>query len=265
MPQFLANRGYAVFEPNFRGSTGYGLAYLRAARGEFGDGRVHRDLVDGVHHLLELGVGDRHRVAVAGHSFGGFSALGAVIFSPELFRAAVASAPPIDLVRAARDLDEDGGIGGMPVKPLLRDVLVDLDDPAAVAALQRRSPEANLARTARPLLVLAGGRDEKVQLADVEHYVAALDELGKDVSLLVDPRSGHSLERDVQRRALLFLLERFLGHQLGVASPSRPDPLLAAYLQRNLRLTGPSLAAALGAEAAPLSPAATTSAPRPAR
>jgi Prolyl oligopeptidase family len=72
LTQMLANRGYAVFEPNFCGSTGYGRDYLLAARGDFGNGRVQQDIAEGVEHLLARGIGDPQRVGIIGASFGGY-------------------------------------------------------------------------------------------------------------------------------------------------------------------------------------------------
>jgi len=240
--QFLVSRGYAVFEPNFRGSTGYGFDYMRAARSEFSDGRVHGDVVDGVDHLLAAGVGDPSRVAIVGHSFGGYATLGALAWSPGRFRAGVAMAPPVDLVRALSDLDPETTLpNGLPMVPLLRDLMADFSDPRAVADLRSRSPEARFADTRAPLLVLAGGRDLLVDLVDVEHYALALDELGRDVSLLVDDERGHNFESQLMRRATLYLLERFLARHLGGVRGADADPRLAAYLAANLRLTGESL------------------------
>ncbi len=246
MTQFLVSRGYVVFEPNFRASTGYGLGYVLAARGEFGDGRVHQDIVDGVLHLLDRGIGDRDRMAIVGHSFGGFSALGAVAFSPEIFRVGIASAPAIDLLRALEDVDEDVGMPhGLSQRELILRMIVDPKDKGALARLHRGSPENRLADTARPLLIFAGAQDEKIALVDVQQYALALDGLGKDVSLLVDQDSGHSFRKPRLRSAYLYLLERFLAHHLGGAVQEEADPKVVEYVEANLSLTGPSLEAAL--------------------
>lgn len=248
--QFLVSRGYVVFEPNFRASDGYGYDYMRAARGELADGRVHQDVLDGVDHLLAHRLGDPRRVAIVGHSFGGYSTLGALAWSPHRFRAGVAMAPPVDLVRALSDLDPETRLpNGLLLTPLLRELMTDFSDPRAVAALRGRSPEARYADTEAPLLILAGGRDALVDRVDVEHYALALDELDRDVSLLVDDDRGHHFDSRVLRRATLFLLERFLARHLGGPRGGDADPRLAAYLAANLRLTGASLdAGTLGFE-----------------
>ena len=246
LTQLLVNRGYVVFEPNFRASTGYGLRHMVAARGDFGDGSVHQDILDGIDHLTRSGVGDPTRVGIAGHSFGGFAALGAVAYSPERFRAGIASAPAIDLMRALQDFDHQTMlINGLPLVEVFRHLLVDQEDEAAVRELRRRSPEARVAETARPLLMLAGGKDEKIDVVDVKHHAARLAGLGKDVSLFVDDDSGHSFRGFMIRRATGYLWERFLAEHLGGRVLPRTDPALDAYIAANLRLTGESLERAL--------------------
>jgi dipeptidyl aminopeptidase/acylaminoacyl peptidase len=248
LTQFLVSRGYIVFEPNFRASTGYGLDHLLAARGEFGAGRVHEDIVDGVRWLLSRGVGDGQRVGIVGHSFGGFSTLGAVAFSPQMFRLGIASAPAIDLLRSLEDVDREQGLpNGKDQVELLWNLVVDRKDAAAVERLQRNSPDHRLAETARPLLILAGARDEKIPLVDVQHYALALDELGKDVSLLVDEDSGHSFLKPRLRQAYLYLVERFLAYHLGGTVTSPASLELQEYLNLRLSLRGKSLQAALQA------------------
>lgn len=236
--QLLVDRGYSVLEPNFRSSTGYGLAYLTAAKGDFGHGRVQQDILDGLDWLLDQGIGDPERVAILGHSFGGFSTLGGLAFTPKRFRAGVASAPPIDLLRALRDLDEEELQGnGLPMKRVAEQ-LIAFEDPRVAAELRRKSPEAHLAQTERPLLIFAGGKDEKVDLVDVQHYAQALQALGRDVTLVVDDDQGHSFETRLAMRAYLTLTERFLGKHLGVAVRDEEDPEVEAYLRGVVRLGG---------------------------
>ncbi|MBZ0111035.1 MAG: alpha/beta fold hydrolase [Thermoanaerobaculia bacterium] len=240
--QVLASRGYIVFEPNYRASTGYGLRHVMAARGEFGDGRVHQDIIEGVDALLDLGLGDRDRVGIVGHSFGGFSVLGALAFSPEHFAVGVASAPPIDLLRSLDQIDPSFTLThGLKQREILERLLVDREQPEAFETLQRKSPEAHLAETARPLLILAGGKDAKVDIVEVKHYATELQNLGKDVSLFVDPDSGHSFVDPRLRRAWLFLTETVLARYLGGEVGSPPDARHEGYLRRNLLIVGDSL------------------------
>ncbi|MEM8934537.1 MAG: alpha/beta fold hydrolase, partial [Acidobacteriota bacterium] len=207
-------------------------------------GRVHQDIVDGLDHLAARGIGDPENTAIVGHSYGGFAALVGAIEHPGRYRAAVATAPPIDLVRAFRDLaPEHETPSGLSLAVWMREVFVDLDDQEAVAEERRRSPEMRLGATGVPLLLMAGGLDEKVSVVDVRYFAGELAALDHDVSLLVDDEAGHSFDTPHMPKARAVLTERFLGRWLGGDVVPVEDPELDAYLASRMVLTGPSLAA----------------------
>lgn len=243
--QLLVNRGYAVFEPNFRGSTGHGRDYMLAGQGDFGNGRVQRDIVEGVRYLLAQGIGDADRVGITGYSFGGYSTLLGVTFAPELFKVGVAGGPPPDfawdmtwIARSGEGLKLSERIG---FKAWLRMLSLDIDDPATMARLHAQSPLANANLLRRPLLLFASGKDRRVPIRGVLGYAAKLELLDKDVSLLVDPDAGHSINDPLAVEAYLYLLALMLHEHLGGAAPSLPDTELRDYLQRNLRIAGGDL------------------------
>lgn len=253
--QLLANRGYAVFQTNFRGSTGYGRDYTFSAHGDFGNGRVQQDIVDGVRYLLAQRIGDPDRVGIVGHSFGGYSTLQGLTFQPELFKVGVAGSPPPDLGWGMRWLVASGDQGDLPDRSLvatLRTLGMDPSDPATYARLHAQSPLANVARMGRPLLVMAGGADRTVAARGVIDYVARLQRLRKPVSLYVEPGGGHSPVAPMPREAYAYLMVQMLHAHLGGAAPDAPGAGLRAYLRANLRLAGPEFGA-LGKRAAPLS------------
>ncbi|ODU53166.1 MAG: hypothetical protein ABS98_01640 [Lysobacteraceae bacterium SCN 69-48] len=240
--QFLANRGYVVFQSNFRGSTGHGRAYTFASNGDYGKGRVQQDIEEGVRWLLARGIGDAQRVGIVGHSFGGYSALLGLTFQPELFKVGVAGAPPADLGWAMRWLLASGEQGDLPDRSLqqtLRALSLDAGDPATFARLHAQSPLANASKMRRPLLVMAGGADRTVAIREVTHYVATLKAQGSPVTLLVEPGGGHSPLGPVAREAYLFAMETMLQRHLGGPEPDPPGQRLRAYLRGNLRLAGP--------------------------
>jgi len=244
LAQLLVNRGYAVFQSNFRGSTGHGLAYTYAARGDYGNGRVQRDIVEGVRYLLDQGIGDRQRVGIVGHSFGGYSTLLGVTFAPELFKVGVAGAPPADFGWSMRWLVDAGDQGALPDRSLLatlRSLSIDPNDAATVARLHAQSPLGNAGQLRRPLLVLAGGADRVVAIREVVHYAATLRALGKPVSLFVEPGGGHSPSSPLALDAYAYLTEAMLHAHLGGAAPELPGTRLRAYLDGNLRLAGQEL------------------------
>jgi dipeptidyl aminopeptidase/acylaminoacyl peptidase len=244
--QFLVNRGYAVFEPNFRGSTGFGRDYMLAAKGDFGNGRVQRDIVEGTQAVLAAGVGDRGRVGIVGASFGGYSTLLGLTWQPELFRVGVAFVPPADfawdLTWITRTREAQVLSAVLPFERWMSLVALDLGDRERMGSLHAQSPLANAARMARPLTILAGGDDQRVALRGVLGYVARLTLLGKDVTLLVDPVAGHRNERAVAREAGMYLMAEALRGPFGGAAETPPDPVLREYLVNNLRVTGSPVA-----------------------
>ncbi|WP_062357593.1 prolyl oligopeptidase family serine peptidase [Pseudoxanthomonas mexicana] len=242
LSQLLANRGYAVFEPNFRGSTGHGRDYMRAADADFGNGRVQRDVVDGTRWLLAQGIGDPDRVGIVGASFGGYSALLGATFEPDLFKVAVATVPPPDfgwvlrwLLRNPEALEVSAVV---PMETWLRGQGIDVTDKAMMDRLHAQSPLANVARLRRPVLLVAGGEDRRVGVAGVIEYAARLKLAGKDVALLVDEQAGHDGGTPLAREARTYLIETMLHRELGGAAPAAPDAELRGYLRRNLRLPG---------------------------
>ena len=244
--QFYALNGYAVFAPNFRGSTGHGRDYMFASRGDYGNGRVQQDIVEGVRYLHAQGIGDPRRVGIVGHSFGGYSALLGVTFAPELFKVGVAGAPPADFGWSMRWLVDAGDQGARPDRSLvaaLRALSVDPSDPATYARLHAQSPVANARKVGSPVLLIAGGADRVVAIREVIHYAAQLRRLGKPVSLYVEPGGGHSPVKPLPREAYVYLVEAMLHAHLGGAKPDAPGAELRAYLQKNMRLAGAEFAA----------------------
>lgn len=240
--QLLVNRGYIVFEPDFRGSTGHGFGYLIAARGDYGNGRVQQDIVDGVRALLAKGIGDSQRVGISGASFGGYSSLLGVSFEPDLFKVAVALVPPTDfgwdlrwVSRSSEALELSKFLS---FEDWLRLVDLDLADPATTLRLQQQSPLANSQRLRRPVLLIAGGKDRRVPVRGVIEYAAKLKRQGADITLLIDPEAGHSGGGPLAREARNYLVERSLHRHLGGDAADPPDAQLASYIERTLRLRG---------------------------
>jgi dipeptidyl aminopeptidase/acylaminoacyl peptidase len=233
MAQFLASRGYAVFEPNFRASTGFGAQYMTAARRAFGDGRVQQDITDGMNHVLSRGVGDRERLAIVGHSFGGFSVLGALAFTPDTFRLGVAGAPPSDLAQAIVHFRKMAGSPDFDLSyAFYKDQAVDPDDPMDRKRSYEKSPDYHWRKVTRPLYVWAGGKDPKVSVLDVRDYVLRLQVAGKPVTYMEEPRAGHSPEAAIAREAYLYMVEKALADHLGGEFEAHMNSKLLRHMGR---------------------------------
>jgi dipeptidyl aminopeptidase/acylaminoacyl peptidase len=235
--QLLVNRGYAVFQPNFRASTGYGDKYMTAPKSDFGNGRVQADIIDGVRWLVAKGVGDKDRLAIMGDSFGGYSTLLALSHTPDLFKFGMAMVPPPDFGRTMKAAAAGPAYGDdAPFSVTLTEMGIDLNDAAVLKALSDSSPAAQVGKVSKPLLILAGGKDRMVDPASVTDYVARLQGMNKPVTLLLDPDEGHQPRKPLLRQAYTHLLLRGLHQHLGGPAPAAPSPELAKYLEQNLKV-----------------------------
>ena len=214
--QLLANRGYAVLQVNYRGSTGRGKSFTHAAEGEFGR-KMHDDLVDAVAWAVAEGVADPARVAIYGGSYGGYAALCGVTFTPDLFAAAIAYVGPSSLVTLIRSFPPYW-------RPFLQGTWFryvgdpgteEEPDEAVVADLLERSPLTYVDRITTPLMVVQGANDPRVTKVESDQIVAALRARGVDVEYLVKDDEGHGFANPENRLDLYRAMERFLAEHLG--------------------------------------------------
>mgnify|MGYP002784888303 FL=1 len=211
--QLLANRGYAVLQVNYRGSTGFGKAFTHAAEREFA-GRMHDDLVDGVQWLVAEGIADPARVGIYGGSYGGYAALVGATFTPDLFAAVVSFVGPSSLVTLIRSFPPYW-------RPFLASTwhryVGDPDDPERLPDLEARSPLNRVDAIRAPLLVIQGANDPRVTKAESDQIVAALRERGVEVEYLVKDDEGHGFAKPENRLEAWAAIERFLARHLGGA------------------------------------------------
>lgn len=237
--QLLANRGYVVFLPNFRASTGYGLGYLRAAKGDVGNGRVLQDAIDGLDFLIEHGIGDRERQAVTGHSFGGYASLVAASHHPGRFRFAFAGAASTDYgwMKQWQTENESEALrgDGAPVALSFPQHGLPVSDPAWRRKMQRESPLAAVAALRTPVYLWAGARDDRVPIKSVVHYAGEAQRLGKSITLLIDPGSGHNPRQPLNAEAWLYLMEHAAHRHFG-GGESPVSSELRAFLRENVRI-----------------------------
>ena len=237
--QLLVNRGYAVFVPNFRASTGYGLNYVLAAKGDVGNGRVLADIIDGIDFLLAQGIGDRNRQAVMGMSFGGYASLLAVSHHPTRFRFAFAGAPPTEYGWIKQWQAEHDSEALHPEGPPLSLQFPQLgfryNDPAWRQKMNRESPLASVRALRTPVYIWAGALDDHVPLKSVVNYVGEARRQGKPLSLLIDPEAGHGPESALGTEGSLYMIELAAHRHFGGGLSAR-SPELSAFLRKNVRI-----------------------------
>lgn len=209
--QLLANRGYAVLQVNFRGSTGYGKSFTKAAIGEFA-GKMHDDLIDAVNWAVAEGVADRDRVAIFGGSYGGYAALVGAAFTPGVFAAAIDYVGISSLANFMRTLPT-------VARPFLANnwhlYVGDPSDPAQEADMLARSPITRVDSIRTPLLVVQGANDSRVVQAESDNLVHALRDRGVEVEYIVKDDEGHGFVNPDNQIDLYHAVERFLGEHLG--------------------------------------------------
>jgi dipeptidyl aminopeptidase/acylaminoacyl peptidase len=206
--QWLANRGYLCVQVNYRGSTGYGKAFLNAGDRQWG-AKMHDDLVDAVGFVVEQGYADAERVAIYGGSYGGYAALVGASFTPDLFRCAVDIVGPSDL----RTL-----INSIPPywAPMIAQFHTRVGNPDTEPDfLWSRSPLSRVGDIRIPILVAQGANDPRVKQAEAEQIVAALKEKGIDHEYLLFADEGHGFAKPENRLRFYAAAERFLAKHLG--------------------------------------------------
>ncbi|GAA1094569.1 S9 family peptidase [Pseudonocardia alni] len=209
--QFLANRGYAVLQVNFRGSTGYGRRHLTAAIGELA-GAMHDDLIDACDWAVGQGWADPDRIGIYGGSYGGYAALVGVTVTPDRFAAAVDYVGISDLANFMRTLPEF--VRPYQVNAWYR-YAGDPDVPEQAADLAARSPITMVDRIRTPLLVAQGANDARVVQAESDNIVASLRERGVPVEYLLATDEGHGFANPENRIRLFRAMERHFAEHLG--------------------------------------------------
>jgi len=200
--QFLANRGYAVFQPNFRGSSGYGVEFLKKGFGQWGAG-MQDDLTDGVQWLIREGTVDPKRICIAGASYGGYAALMGAIKTPELYRCAISYAGVTD-VPAMMRYDKNQLLPSRYRRwrdRMRGEADVNLKDVSPV----RRATEVGV-----PVLLMHGTVDRTVPYRQAEELLKAMKKAGKPLEFIEFEDVEHDIEKSADRIKFLSAVEAFL-------------------------------------------------------
>lgn len=225
--QFLANRGYVVFQPNFRGSTGYGEAFLNAGNQEWGTGAMQHDITDGIKYLISQGIADSQRVAIYGISYGGYATLAGLAFTPDLYAAGISYVGPSSILTFMNAIPPYWE----PIKKTLTMRVGNPQDPSDRVRLLRQSPLFSAKQIKAPLLVIQGANDPRVKKAESEQIIVALRDNDRDVEYLVATNEGHGFKGEDNKLAVTAAIERFLARHLGGRYQESISPEVKARLE----------------------------------
>ena len=206
--QWLANRGYVCIQVNFRGSAGYGKAFLNAGDREWGN-KMQHDLSDAVAYAVSQGWSDPARIAIMGGSYGGYAALAGAAFTPSLYCCAVDIVGPSNLITLIETIPPYWA-------PMIAQFHNRVGDPAKDRDfLWSRSPLSAVERIRIPLLIAQGANDPRVKQAESEQIVAALEKAGIEHDYMLFPDEGHGFAKPENRLKFYAAADKFLRRYLG--------------------------------------------------
>ena len=224
--QWLANRGYAVLSVNFRASTGFGKSFVNAGDLEWG-GKIIEDQVDAVQWAIDAGIADSKRVAVMGGSFGGYSTLAGVTFTPELFACGVDLVGISNLVTFMESIPPYW----RPMLELFTKRIGDHRTEEGRALLRKHSPLTYVDRICRPLLIGQGANDPRVKKTESDQIVEAMQAKSIPVTYALYPDEGHGFYRPENNTSFYAVAEVFLAEHLGGRCEPFGDDLTGSSLQ----------------------------------
>lgn len=205
--QFLASRGYAVLQMNFRASTGYGRKFTELGYKQWGQ-TMQNDITDGVKWLIKEGIADPKRVAIYGASYGGYATLAGVTFTPDLYACAV------DYVGVSNLLSFMNTIPPY-WKPLLEMMHEMIGDPETdKEMMEKYSPVFHVDQIKAPLFIAQGANDPRVNKAESDQMVEALKKRGVEVEYMVKENEGHGFSNEENKFDFYRAMEKFLDKYL---------------------------------------------------
>jgi dipeptidyl aminopeptidase/acylaminoacyl peptidase len=208
--QWLADRGYAALSVNFRGSSGFGKAFINAGDGEWGR-RMDDDLLDAVAWAIERKIADPRRIAIMGGSYGGYATLVGLTRNPEVYACGVDIVGPSNLETLLRTVPPYWEA----FRVQLHKAIGDPDTPEGLRLARERSPLFQADRISKPLLIAQGANDPRVKQAESDQMVQALKGKGIKVAYLLYPDEGHGFARPQNSIAFYAIAEAFLARHLG--------------------------------------------------
>ncbi|HTO05300.1 MAG TPA: alpha/beta fold hydrolase, partial [Opitutus sp.] len=247
MHQWLANRGYAVLSVNFRASTGFGKAFIRAGDKEWA-GRMHDDLIDAVNWAIEQRIAPKEKIAIMGGSYGGYATLVGLSFTPDVFACGVDIVGPANLETLLSTIPPYWEA----VRVKFARAIGDLATEEGKKLLAERSPLTRAGDIKRPLLIGQGANDPRVKQAESDQIVTAMKTKNIPVTYVLYPDEGHGFARPENSLSFNAITEAFLADHLG----GRFEPVGDDFKGASVKILEgadqvPGMTAALAAVAAP--------------
>ncbi len=208
--QWLANRGYAVLQPNFRASTGFGKKFLNAGDRQWGL-KMHDDLIDAANWAVKQGYADKSKIAIMGGSYGGYATLAGMTFTPDYFACGVDIVGPSNLKTLLGSIPPYWVTG----KAIFNKRMGNIDDPADADVLRNASPLFKADQIKKPLLIGQGQNDPRVNVRESEQIVDAIQKNNGSVTYVVYSDEGHGFARPENRIDFNARAENFLSQCLG--------------------------------------------------
>ncbi|MEM7619656.1 MAG: S9 family peptidase [Pseudomonadota bacterium] len=208
--QWLADRGYAVLSVNFRGSTGFGKAFINASNCEWA-AKMHDDLLDAVNWALDNGITEKDKIAIMGGSYGGYATLVGLAFTPDVFACGIDIVGPSNLETLLETIPPYW-------KAFFEQLASRVGDPRTeegIALLKQRSPLNKVEHITKPLLIGQGANDPRVKKAESDQIVEAMQNKAIPVTYVLYPDEGHGFARPENRMAFQAISEAFLAEHLG--------------------------------------------------
>jgi len=206
--QFLANRGYAVLQMNFRGSTGYGREFWESSFKQWGQA-MQNDITDGVQWLIEEGIADKERIAIYGASYGGYATLAGLAYTPDLYACGVDYVGVSNLFSFMKTIPPYW-------KPYLEMMYEMVGNPETDSAMMAAySPALNADKITAPLFIAQGAKDPRVNKAESDQMVEAMKAKGVEVQYMVKNNEGHGFRNEENRFEFYEAMEAFLDKHIG--------------------------------------------------
>ena len=207
--QFLANRGYAVLQINFRGSTGYGRQFWEMSFKQWGL-TMQNDITDGVNYLIKQGIADPKRVAIYGGSYGGYATLAGITYTPDLYAAAIDYVGVSNLLSFMQTIPPYW----KPYLEMMHEMVGNPD--TELEMLKAASPVFHVDKIKTPLFVAQGAKDPRVNINESNQIVEALKKRGVAVEYMVKKNEGHGFHNEENQFDFYKAMEKFLAKHLAL-------------------------------------------------